>query len=350
MESSQPAMAKFRNPSTFTYLFRNSSIHSAYARKIAAAFKPEPEKPLNLLYVGAGPFEPFYSAALLAPIPIKMTVIDISPAITSSLEGIKSGKPLPLADAARLCCNINDDGKPRRNSDLTDERHIERAIEEGRRFGLRPDDFLSSDRGSFVINPDVLMHGNRMDVLTADIFEYAKGHAAAPFDAIFMCNVFVNLKKTEPKDRLASLFSDLSGMLAASGVFALVETPASIHGPENLSAFLHSGGFSVAAISLDNIVASGGIRGGYNVLAQPRLSAPMRLELGESVSAHPLFQGITSQILLPHDELPDFLGKTDTLLLSCGRCAGNPGYALYTADSKELAGRVTSSRVSFDFL
>ncbi len=334
----------FRNVSTFTYLGRNTALY----RRAFKHHDPQKE-PLRVMIVGSGPFEPFYVSRLGRH---KIHAVDIGKNMCEMIAGLKNGAFVELAHAAERCCNVNDDGKPRPNRDLSAPERIEQAMREMEMSGFNPDDFLSGRNTYFRLrekNPDVTP-------VNRDIFEHLEEPNA--YDVVAMCTLFINLRKTLGDDDIAKLFVSLSQVMASadrrdSGILAIGETPAAVHGPKNVVGFMVGAGFIITDMLVDNLVnARGSLRGGYGIIARRdghfarKRSGLDARKLEQEFQEGPFGGSDVSAVLVHEDALVSFLETTDRVVLAALRTKLHE-MTVYTADKQKLIAGLSETRTSF---
>lgn len=334
----------FRNVSTFTYVGRNTSLYNR-------AFKySDPKKePLKILIAGPGPFEPFYVSYLGKH---KIDAVDINPKMCEIIHGVNNGAYVEMETLAEKCHNVNDDGKPRPNRDLSNSKRVTQATEEMIMHGFAPGDFLSGRKKFFrVMNPNA-------DITTfaEDIFTFLEKKGG--YDVVAMCTLFVNLRKTLSDEQLEKLFVSFGKVMPSadrrdSGILAISETPAAIHGPRNVVGFMVDAGFTITDIIVDNLVnARGSLRGGYGIISRSdghftRKRSDMDIVKFREEFDKGAFAGSDiSTIEIPDDALVSFLENTDRVVLAALRLSLEK-MTVFTADKQKLTDALPETRTSF---
>ncbi|MBU0526923.1 hypothetical protein KKE92_00425 [Candidatus Micrarchaeota archaeon] len=334
----------FRNVSTFTYVGRNTSLYNR-----AFKYNDPKKEPLKILIAGPGPFEPFYVSYLGKH---SIDAVDISPKMCDIIHGINNGAYVDMETLAEKCHNVNDDGKPRPNRDLSNSERVEQAAKEMAMQGFAPEDFLSGRKRFFrVMNPNA-------DITTfaEDIFAFLEKKGG--YDVVAMCTLFINLRKTLGDEELAKLFISFRKVMSCadrrdSGILAISETPAAIHGPRNVVGFMVDAGFTITDMIVDNLVnARGSLRGGYGIISRAdghltRKRSDMDIrKLREEFDGGVFAGSGVSAIEMPDDALVSFLENTDRVVLAALRTSLEK-MTVFTADKQKLTDTLPETRTSF---
>ncbi len=335
----------FRNVSTFTYLGRNTGLY-----KRAFKYSNPKKEPLKTLIAGPGPFEPFYVAYLGDH---KIDAVDISPKMCEIIHGVNNGAYVDLEHLAEKCHNVNEDGKPRPNRDLSDSERVNRAADEMKANGFSPGDFLSGRKRYF----RVMDTNAKIRTFAEDIFTFLEKKGG--YEVVAMCTLFINLRKTLGDEELAKLFVSFGKVMPSAdrrdtGILAISETPAAIHGPRNVIGFMTDAGFTITDIIVDNLVnAKGSLRGGYDIISRTdghltRKRSDMdirklKAEFDKGVFA----DSDISAVEVPDDALVSFLENTDRVVLAALRTSLE-NMTVFTADKQKLTTAISETRTSFN--
>ena len=244
--------AIFNKPSTFTYIGR----HASELKFLLNRAKSRNE----ILDIGPGPFEPFTIAALSPA--SRITVIDSNPKILQMVRSIGDGVLLQLSEAAKFCCNVANDGSPRKNSDLVDKRRVQKGFEELFAAGVNKYNFAHDNFGNFGYR------GNST-IITMEPMDISQAKPWKQYDVVFEGLVLLNLRKTLGEQEFDSTLQTLFSLTKQDGTLGIATTPAGIQGErEYLSTLIRlakNKRFHLQELFLDNIVDAGsrGLHGGY---------------------------------------------------------------------------------------
>jgi hypothetical protein len=253
--------AIYRLPSTFTYIGR----HASELKFLLARAKRKNE----ILNIGPGPFEPFYISKLSPD--SRVSVVDINPKMLQMIQSNADGVRLPLREAASFCHNIQNDGSPRKNSDLLVPERIKQGRQELEIAGLDPNDFLSD--GDF-------LYRGRSNILAMEPMDISKAAPWNQFDVVFEGLVLLNLSKVINKQELEKTIRTLGALAKKDGLLGIGTTPAGISGEKR---YIHAliealrGRFRLSELIVDNLVDGGsrGLAGGYLATFSDQWNSPI---------------------------------------------------------------------------